>query len=178
MDDLRIGELNLDKGKIRKDVRLFAWDSIRVCNPDECPVSHICTYIKQGRCAVLVQYIKVLYDSILSNYKTLDDVSLFKVGMQIIPLYLQLAKLQLVEMGLHTPLQTTEKGMMVAHPVYREIRETMKTISAMWRDLEITINSFGLVDPSRGSASDDLNGDPSYYDKMTKNNLPQKGVIR
>jgi hypothetical protein len=175
MNQLQVGVLNLDKGHIRKDVRLFAWDTIQDCNPEFCPASHLCTYLKQGKCAVLVQYIKVLYKSILSNYSNLDDVSLFKIGMQIIPLYLTLGKLQLFEMGLRSPLQMNDKGLSVSHPIYREIRETMKTISAMWKDLELSFETLRKPSPTAG---DDLNGDPSYYESMISNNAPQKGVIR
>ena len=171
------GDMQLDKGNVRKDVRLFAWDAIRSCSPSECPVSSVCTYIKRGKCAVLVQYLKALYDSVLSNYKTLDDVSLFKVGMQIVPLYLQLAKMQMVEMSLDSPVYHTEKGAVLAHPIYREIRETLKTIHLMWKDLDLSFSFLGKPDPESGSDKG-THGDPNFYENIIGSGKSQKGVIR
>jgi len=171
-DNLNIGDMLLEKGLIRKNVRMFAWDVIPECEAENCQVYHLCKYIKQGRCAVMVQYLKALYDCILGNYKNLDDVSLFKIGMQLIPLYVQLAKMQLVEMSVPSPIYETDKGAIVSHPIYREIRETLKTINMMWKDLEITIPF------SDKPSLDDMSGNPDYYENMSKNNKPQKGVIR
>jgi hypothetical protein len=174
---LNLGEMQLDKGNVRKDVKLFAWDAIRECSPSTCPVSSVCTYIKKGKCAVLVQYLRALYDSVLSNYKTLDDVSLFKVGMQIVPLYLQLAKMQLLEMSLDSPIYTTDKGANLAHPVYREIRETLKTIHLMWKDLDLSFSFANRPDPD-GSSDKATSGDPNFYENIVGSGKSQKGIIR
>lgn len=175
--ETNFGEMQLDKGNVRKDVKLFAWDAIRDCSPDDCPVSSKCKYIKRGKCAVLSLYLKALYEAILSNYKTLDSVSLFKVGMQIVPLYLQLAKMQLLEMSLTSPVYVSDKGTVMSHPVYREIRDTMKTITIMWKDLDLTFTFLGKPEVDLDSDKSTA-GDPNFYDNIVNSGKSQKGVIR
>jgi hypothetical protein len=189
VSDLKIGSLTLEKGFVREGVKMFAWDGIPNCtggifevNPDDpnppviCPVNHLCSYIKRGKCAVQVKYLESLYSSILGTYHYLDEAMLFKIGMQIIPLYIQLVKLQIVELSLGSPTYVTDKGTVIVHPIYKEIRETMKTIHIMWKDLDL---SFSFTKkPGLEGDSDDGHGDPSFYKKLIEDNVSQKGVIR
>ena len=196
--NLKIGSLTLDKGTIRKDVKMYAWDGIQECNggivdtEDEmammnrCPVADICTYIKRGKCAVQVKYLESLYSSILGTYTYLDEPMLFKIGMQVIPLYLQLVKLQIVELSLRSPTYTSDKGTIMIHPIFKEIRETMKTIHIMWKDLDLSF-TFGKKpglrdgeDPRviEANQKDYERGDPNFYKRLTEGNESQKGVIR
>lgn len=196
--NLKIGSLTLEKGTIRKDVKMFAWDGIQECNGgpvdvgdemammNRCPVADICTYIKKGKCAVQVKYLESLYSSILGTYTYLDEPMLFKIGMQIIPLYLQLVKLQIVELSLRHPTYTSDKGTIMVHPIFKEIRETLKTIHIMWKDLDLSF-TFGQKpgiydgeDPKaiETGAKNYEHGDPSFYKKLIANNESQKGVIR
>ena len=196
--NLKIGSLNLEKGTIRKDVKMFAWDGIQECNGglvdidddqammNRCPVADICTYVKRGKCAVQVKYLESLYSSILGTYTYLDEPMLFKIGMQVIPLYLQLVKLQIVELALRHPTYISDKGTIMIHPIFKEIRETLKTIHIMWKDLDLSF-TFGQkpgirngVDPKtiEAGAKDYEHGDPSFYKRLTAGNESQKGVIR
>jgi hypothetical protein len=180
---LKIGDLTLEKGIVRKDVSMFAWDGVQMCDPDICAVVDRCGYIKRGKCAVQMKYLEALYNAILGTYKYMDDVMLFKIGMQIIPLYVQLVKMQMLELSLTSPIYTTDKGAVLPHPVYKEIRETLKTIYTMWKDLDLsfTFNAkpeFKRPSSSETGSGDDVNGDPNYYKRMTSDNGSMKGVIR
>ena len=191
VSNLKIGSLTLEKGEVRKDVKMFAWDGIPLCtggifevNPDDpnppviCPVNHLCTYIKRGKCAVQVKYLESLYSSVLGTYHYLDEAMLFKIGMQIIPLYVQLVKLQIVELSLHSPTYMSDIGTVMVHPIYKEIRETMKTIHIMWKDLDLAFSfqKKPALDPSKEVENE--RGDPAFYKKLIGDNTSQKGVIR
>jgi hypothetical protein len=184
--DLRIGDLTLDKGFVREGVTLFAWDGVQECDPQICPVDHRCTYDKGGKCSVQMTYLKALYKAILGTYSYLDDAMLFKIGMQIIPLYVTLTKMQMLEMSLQSPMVASKNGVM-AHPVYKEIRETLKTIHTMWKDLDLSFSFGGKVDPNKGKPTpvegttdtgDVERGDPEYYKKLQGSIISRKGVVR
>jgi len=182
---LKIGDLALEKGFVRKDVALFAWDGIRDCSDHNCPVVNMCNYLKRGKCAVQVKYLETLYNSILGTYKYLDEAMLFKIGMQIVPLYVQLMKMQMEELALESPMIVTEKGALVVHPIYREIRSTLACINGLWKDLDLTFAFHGKPNPGSGSGSsvisgsgDNEKGDPNYYKTITDNNVSMKGIIR
>ena len=181
-----VGELTLDKGTVRKDVSLFAWDGVSDCDPLRCVVVDKCVYSKTGKCSVQMQYLEALYGAILDTYRYLDKTMLFKIGMQIVPLYISLVKMQMVEMSLESPFYETEKGGIQTHPVYREIRDTLKTIYAMWKDLDLSFTFGGKIDPSKSGmvsgdgvpAVDNERGDPTYYKKISENNISRKGIVR
>lgn len=182
IESLNIGDLQLEKGLVRKNVTMFAWDGIRDCNNNDCPVTDMCHYIKKGKCAVQVKYLESLYKAILGTYAYLDDVMLFKIGMQVIPLYVQLVRLQLVELSLVSPVYTTFKGIEVAHPIYKEIRETLKTIHVMWKDLDLSFqfNNKPNMQPKEGEEKkvDYDKGDPQYYKTISKEGPSRKGIVR
>jgi hypothetical protein len=182
---LKIGDLNLDKGLVRNGVTMFAWDGVQECSPETCPAVDLCGYIHRGKCAVQMNYLRALYGAILGTYTRLDDVMLFKIGMQIIPLYVMLVRMQITELSLDSPIYTSEKGTILPHPIYKEIRETLKAIHIMWKDLDITF-AFGqkpelknapVIDGS-SDTGDPERGDKTYYKKILAETGSQKGVIR
>ena len=184
LKDLKIGELDLNKGFVRNGVTLFAWDGVQECSPETCPVTEMCRYIKRGKCAVQMNYLKALYGAILGTYRYLDDVMLFKIGMQVIPLYVMLVKMQMVELSLDSPVYVTEKGAILPHPIFKEIRETLKAIHIMWKDLDLSF-AFGQKPefkkpPSEGAieTGDTERGDPTYYKKISTDIGSMKGVTR
>lgn len=190
------GELRLDKGLARKDTNMYAWDSIPMCNPTTCPVAEQCNYLTPGKapgkCSVQVAYLDALYECIFTSYPYLDNVALFKIGMQVVPLYLHLAKMQLFEMSLGEATDPmvfhTEKGEPKIHPIYKEIRETMKAIHVMWQDLDLTLAFNGKANPKgegtgapgevTKTAGDPVKGNPGFYDQLTKADAPKRGIIR
>jgi hypothetical protein len=177
--NLKIGDLNLDKGLVRENVTMFAWDGVQECDADTCPVSNLCNYIKKGKCAVQMSYLKALYGAILGTYKYLDEAMLFKIGMQIIPLYVQLVKMQMVELSLESPTYTTDKGAVLPHPIYKEIRETLKTIHIMWKDLDLAFSFNSKPKLSGSTGTGDLeHGDPTYYKRISEEETNHVGVIR
>ena len=177
--DLTKATFQFNKGEIRKGVELFAWDGIQECQEEDCIVYEKCEYLKRGKCAVHVSYIKQLTDTICVSYKYLDEMQYFKIGMQIIPLYSHLLRLKLLEMSLPNIVFENNKGVKFIHPVYKEIRQTLITIHMMWKDLEMTPH---IADPSLVPASEMkqvedakrteedmmLNGDGTHYERISK----------
>jgi hypothetical protein len=177
--DLTKATFEFNKGEIRKGIELFAWDGIQDCANEECIVFNKCQYLKRGKCAVHVSYIKQLTDTICISYKYLDEMQYFKIGMQIIPLYSHLLRLKLLEMSIQSITFENNKGIKFIHPVYKEIRQTLIAIHMMWKDLEMTphIADPTLLPPNEMKQAVEakkteedmmLNGDGSHYERISQ----------
>jgi hypothetical protein len=161
-----IGDTNINKGFIDGKT-IIAWDTIASCKAKECMVYDRCSYLKRGKCGVQIAYVTTLTSTIMSRYKFLDELSLFKIGTHIIPLYSQLCKMKILEMALETVDIIDEKGRILIHPVYKAIRETLTTITIMWRDLDITIRGGDFDSDLPLTAATSKSGDSSYYDTLS-----------
>jgi len=177
--DLTKNSFDFNKGDIREGMKLFAWDGIQDCSAVLCCVFDKCLFLKRGKCAVHVNYIRQLTDTIACSYKYLDEMQYFKIGMQIVPLYSHLLRLKLLEMSLSQIVFVNNKGIKFIHPVYKEIRQTLITIHMMWKDLEITphIADPSLVPLSSSKMESDhlkseedmmLNGDGTHYERISQ----------
>jgi hypothetical protein len=165
-DLINVGTTNLNKGELRPNVTLKAWDSVSVCTDKECPLHNKCNYLKRGKCGVQVDYLRTFSDTMLSMYKYLDEGSLFKIGMHLMPLYSYLCKLKIVEASLNGVINTTSKGIIQIHPIYKEIRETLKAIMMVGRDLDLYVN--GEVNaPDINLGKKDQLGDPEHYKNIS-----------
>ena len=181
----RMGSLDLDKGEARPGHKMFAWDAVQDCADDNCPIVSQCAYNKEGKCVVQLRYVETILTTILNTYKYLDDVQLTKIGIQIIPLYSQLARLKIIEKSITIDnIVNVSKHGMYVHPVFKEIRQTLLMINQMWRDL--LIKPINLMTPDPDDPDSSLNGDndprvvegdPSYYKTLSeKSHLRRKGV--
>lgn len=120
----------------RKTIKFVAWDVIDDCKGDECPATKHCKYVKVGQCSAMNAYLRAFYAVILRNYEgVITEPELFQVGMGMSPLYKILCKLKIEEAGVDEVVQQDEKGNLKVHPIYREIRETIKTLNLLWREL-------------------------------------------
>lgn len=181
MELKNVGTLNLEKGIIRKGQTLFAWDGIQDCSMEKCVVYNKCNNaLHKGKCAVHVNYIRTLYDIIISTYKYLNEMQYFKIGIHIVPLYSHLFRLKLLEMSITDVVYVNNKGVKFIHPVYKEIRQTLSTIHLMWKDLEVNIGIPSIPNPGESLPMEDsiINGDPNYYDSLTKRGTSIKKRIR
>lgn len=186
IDPSKIGDFNLEKGALRENVQMFAWDGIRECSED-CPMYDDCSYPHKGKCAVQMQYVGALYKAILGTYKWLDEAMLFKIGMEVIPLYVHLSKLQITELSLTTPVVESKKGVGI-HPVYKEIRETLKTIQMLWKGMDLAFSFAeksklkgimnGVSENTKDKEPDYEKGDPDFHKKLSEKGPSRKGVIR
>lgn len=172
----RLGQFDVEKGLIREGKTLFAWDGIKECHP-ECPVRMSCNYLKKGPCQAHRKYLSALLKSITNTYKYMDDTMLYRVGMHLIPLYSQLFQFKLKAMEVNSVTYTNDKGNVLIHPVFKEIRECLKCIHIMWRGLDLKPISDGdLVPP--GDEDIEPDGDSNYYQEKVNKPALRKTVIR
>jgi hypothetical protein len=122
--------------------KLVAWIPLQPCHAERCPVAHLCPYesrkSKGGlkKCGLQHKYMDTIARMIQDNFVLrMTEPQLFRIGTELIPLYMILARLKMVELGTKSPEITTLRGEVRIHPVYREIRETMRAIESKWRAL-------------------------------------------
>lgn len=182
--NFNIGEQALQKGEVRDGMQLVAWDCIQECNPLECPIGTVCSYVTKsslrGLCALQTEYLQAFTSTIFETYRYLDQADTFRIGMHLVPLYSQLCRQKIVEKGVKQLAYQDAKGVTRIHPIYKEMRETMKTITTIWRDMGFqapnTPNLPGTeVNKLEGKKG---YGDPNYYTEISKDADNKKGLIR
>jgi hypothetical protein len=174
MEMENVGLATINKGLV-DGKRFVGWDSVSDCTGNKCPLTLKCKYTKKGKCGVQVDYMRHFADTIVNYYKFLDEMSRFKIGMHLMPLYSYLCKLKIVEASLDRVDNITSKGIVQIHPIYKEIRETLKAIISMCRDLDIFME--GGLDRNIETEPSSTDGDPGYYQQMCKE-TPRKRIIR
>jgi hypothetical protein len=102
-----------------------------------------------------------------------DDI-LYKVGMQLVPLYSMLCRQKIVEKSVGNIAYEDAKGITRIHPIYKEIRETMKTIAVISKEIGFT----NVVDPDLPAVGKDGYGDAGHYERLTQNADNKRDVIR
>lgn len=154
---------------------LLAWDFARKCDGKKCPIWHLCEYKdswmmredKQGEpgatsnCMLHQRYLKNVIHAVVQKMKDRKDVTqegVIKLGYQLLPLYDQLFKFKMWEYGNEELVYISEKGTPKVHPVYKEIREIVKTISGVWREI-------GGMDKAPANPKDV--GDESFIDAVS-----------
>lgn len=176
----RLGSGKLEKGNwpnnIDDDnVYLIAWDFAHECNGPDCPVFDICEYKKYwqmkqedlgkpgvtNKCMLQQRYMKHVIHAVMEHLNTgkMNQKDILKMGYHILPLYSQLFKFKLWEYGNSELVYISEKGTPKVHPVYKEIREIIKTITMIWKDM-----SGDARNPRK--ADMDKIGDSSFIDAM------------
>ncbi len=133
----QMGNLKVSKGFVgegENKLLLYSWDVVEECDRTVCPAARLCSYSPNSqKCPVMLQYLKSSVLILFRNYEeTLDEVKLYKLGMHLLPLYRILFRLKLAEVGVRQVVNVNDKGAYSVHPIYREIRETIRTILMVW----------------------------------------------
>lgn len=171
------GRLTAKRGCVETDYQrftLYAWDATPICLGARCPVFALCHYETKQRveqegatikCTVMVNYLKGCIDVVMDNFgDKLDEGTMFRVGMHLIPLYKILCRLKIEELAVERGVSVSARGMVQISPIYREMRETIKTIDAMWEKLGLTLTPTSRAMPNTVDLGGGVEG--SYYDKM------------
>lgn len=146
-----IGNMLIEKG-ISDDglLKLYQWDAVDACVQEDCPAFGRCTAPKKGACTVQLSYVKAMLDLVYRNYdEYITEPLLFKVGLHILPSYKILSKLLIAEMGIVSVTYEDSKGGQHIHPIFKEVREQIKSITALWYDLGLPVHA-GQVKASLG----------------------------
>jgi len=162
------------------DRQIPRWGPASKCT-ETCPMWDDCEYAKREMCTLEAKYMDVVFNMLISENKDigitdqLDDIELWRVGFHLIPLYHQLIRLKKVAYTVDQRLtQTDKQGKLSIHPVFKEIRAVLQSISKEIKELKLNEKwkkKFGKMGgPGAGPDIEDLfeHGDPSYYDKMAK----------
>ena len=150
-----LGDGKLEKGNWQmgdEKIYILAWDFAKECEGDKCPIHHLCKYKeswkmkpeKQGQpgatsnCLLHQRYLKNVMHGVIQKMQSSKDFtqeSVLKLGYQLLPLYDQLFKFKMWEYGNQQLVYVSEKGTPKVHPVYKEIREIIKSITGVWREI-------------------------------------------
>ena len=155
---------NLPK-RVNDGKAVITWQSFSPCHKSDCPISPSCPYPgKSNRCEVEVKFIQCAIKAII-DANQLTETQVHHAGVALMPLYSHLVRFKLVEYSLKTPTINNGKGI---HPIYKEIRETVKTINKIWTDL-FRIETKSAV-PDLGEMLE--HGDPEYIKNLYKERKP------
>jgi hypothetical protein len=166
LDRTRPWDLTPKKGYYRGSIKMVAWSAVHLCQKRRCPAYDACKFQKSGRCALMMSYLGAFSEMIHAEFGEeivkRGERFLYQIGMHLIPLYRILCKLKIAEFGVVSPTFTTDKGVIKPHPIFREIRDTIRAISMMWERLGLNVDS-KVIDPS---LPDPHNTDRSYADSF------------
>lgn len=168
-----MGKFRLSKGEFTEDSLFFSWDAVPLCRELNCPIVEVCTYSKgpKVKCAIHSQFLKSLSVILYRNYSdVLDEPRLYRVGLHLMPMYKMLCKLLIEEHAVQNAVYLDNKGVRHAHPIFKEVRETLTCISKEWRSLGLDRfkgmgGGFGphmVPDPFE-------HGDPNFHASLESN---------
>jgi len=164
----------LDKSKLK---RLMSWDVYPKCTGVQCPAAIMCDHVIEEEvehCKVAASYLRATAEMFFNNFITvLDEPRLYILGMHLMPLYRTLCRIKIEELGVTKIVATTDRGTKVANPIYREKRETIKAITALWKELGLMDYMVVWEEPSMEGINPDPVGD-SYYDRLEAGNVKTK----
>ena len=150
---------------VEEEWKVVSFDSVSLCLGDDCLAVSLCPYEKIGKCTVQLKFIQNTIKTIWSVYgMDLGQSQLYRIGTQLLPLYGILCKIWITEVGIkHVLEKRGSKGVFI-HPIYKELRETIKTIDSLWKSLGL--DDIGL---GKSALKKDLRyvkkgrGDPNYH---------------
>ncbi len=160
--NLRFGTLTVARGK-EDDLSLYEWAPIPECSGKHCPLDKRCYFVKKGKCRVILGIVKAASANILNNYgPKLNNAQRNRIGQHLMPLYVALARMFVLETGLPSPQFIDQVGNPKMNPVYKDIRETIRGIELLWKQI-------GLVDMPIGEEEFG-----NYYEQMERENQVER----
>lgn len=172
---LNLGSIVIRKGKLQDEedeTILVQWDAMPLCLDEDCAIRSRCHYKKDRSrpCTLMKQYIKSVALIIHRNFD-FEETQLFRIGMELMPLYVLLCQLKMYQLTVNTPVHVTDKGLFHMNPVYREIRETIKAINRTWESIYPYAKN-GKRGKIPANLDDFLDGDLTYHEMLEKGSPP------
>lgn len=149
-----------------RSVPIVVWDACHRCTGEDCPISERCEYCgRDEKCLVMYYYLDNVFNTALDIVgKRLNRKVMHQVGLHIVPLYAQLIRFKISELGVRNVTYFNDKGNAVINPIFREIRSTIKMIDDMWKQLGFKEMGGSVKEPKD---IEDLMGDDTYYEDLT-----------
>jgi len=117
---------------------MIALDAIRDCRGEDCPVYVKCPYAKVGKCSVEMGYLEAVKRTLLDMVgRDMTQEILNKITLHLMPLFHQLVRFQIHAYSISEVCYTTSRGLLKVHPIFKEIRETIRAIEATQKSLGI-----------------------------------------
>lgn len=194
----RLGDVRLEKGRWgnkEDSIYILAWDFAEDCTGIKCPLYEKCEYIqiqksvpceRTSKCALQQKYLKSVMKAVVEKMKKnkATEETVIKLGYHLIPLYAQLFKFKMWE-TYNKEIIIYSQGSPKVHPVYKEMREIIKTLTSVWKDIGSVFKEkadpgkvgdgafidamYGVVDEEeedpKGSGIDFDEGDEGDYDE-------------
>lgn len=154
----RLGNVQIHKGATKEGIPVVMWDAVPHCEPETCKMEQVCPYTHSGKCGVKLKYLNHVYTSLIGQVNEDDAIALFKIGFHLVPLYGHLIQFKMEEYGSRV-MYADEKGKRSINPIFREIRETIKVINTIMKDMKSSVEA----DIMRDMIKD---GDSDYYDNL------------
>lgn len=161
-----VGSIEIQKGQTAEGIPVVTWDAIIPCEDEKCPITEHCPYEHAGRCRVRKEYIAYVQKLLLGQVDKEKEMVVFRIGMELIPLFNQLIDIKIHSYG-KRPVYVTDKGNYAVQPLLKELRACLKAISDCLSNL-----SDGFSGGVKGM--DDLVGDTGYYEKLFNGENQQK----
>jgi hypothetical protein len=177
----------LNKGKVHgvdddreTHLRLVSWDAVSYCyrtiGDEPCPIHDLCEYDPEneptrgpkagahGKCIVQLDYLREFERALMAVLpKDTDQLTMYRIGIHLIPLYKQLCKLNMEEVHCKTMIKKGKQRQI--NPVLKEIRVVLKDIESVWKSIDFmrTKNQRRKL-PEPGLPS--KYAETSYYEQM------------
>lgn len=158
----------------RSKNKLAGYQYINKCDIQNCPISDACPHCGNVvQCKLHKDYMTNILDTIqaMIDNGTIDRMQVSVICNSILPLYHHLFKFQLIEMGQESPVIYGKQIYM--HPVYKEIRNTTKTIFELWKGLGLVKTNVPMS--SLPVSSMDNSG---YMDALTANTTVEDAEVK
>ena len=169
---LRKGTIYDDENPDFKPITLYSWDVVPFCQVTACPAYKLCHFNRNDRlkCNAHVNYLKHVTQVLIFRNPIIDDMLCFRIGSELMPLYSMLFVFFIEQVGLEDSFWIKNNKPYV-HPVYKEIRETVKLIATLRQkigipdSLKINTNPKQLFSPG---SSNNGHGNTEALKKMRR----------
>lgn len=136
--------------------------AIPTCS-QKCPIYAICKYDRRNKlCGMRKDYFEMVGDGLNEILKD-NPTTAHIVSCLLMPMYQHLLTVKLSIHAHSGVLDTNTKG--TINPVYKELRETIKMITGMLKDLGI-LGGQQQGGQAASKTGDIVNGTGDWYDKM------------
>ncbi|OIN96811.1 hypothetical protein AUJ66_05210 [Candidatus Desantisbacteria bacterium CG1_02_38_46] len=137
---MKLCSMHVQKGSDGSGTKqIISWEVAKPCRGERCPASDLCDYERGSRCRVENTYLRSVAAVIYRNFITvLDEPTLMRIGLHLMPIYQNLCRLKIVEIGVVDAVMTDDKGKPFINPVYKEMREHIKLLEQTWRSLGLS----------------------------------------
>jgi len=158
------------KGKYSDDVKqVILFTAVRPCAMENCPIYDLCPYTKSPnhKCKVEVTYLDAVFNSLCDIVQGhVDQAMMNKFTLHLLPLHQQLIKFKIKAYSIEDVCYTTTRGSIQMHPIFREIRDTIRAIEATQKSLGLDLEyakHLGQIG-KRPAKDAGKYGDPDYWD--------------